>query len=63
MHLFGMHTLLILLSLGPGYHHPRGQDIIADQWALSVSRSAQPCRSSQRIAANPAVAMATTVIY
>jgi hypothetical protein len=27
MHLVGMNTLLILLSLGPGYHHPRGQDI------------------------------------
>jgi hypothetical protein len=27
MHLVGMSTLLILLSLGPGYHHPRGQDI------------------------------------
>jgi hypothetical protein len=27
MHLIGMDTLLILLSLGPGYHHPRGQDI------------------------------------
>jgi hypothetical protein len=26
MHLVGMVTLLILLSLGPGYHHPRGQD-------------------------------------
>jgi hypothetical protein len=25
MHLIGMNTLLILLSLGPGYHHPRGQ--------------------------------------
>jgi hypothetical protein len=24
MHLVGMDTLLILLSLGPGYHHPRG---------------------------------------
>jgi hypothetical protein len=24
MHLIGMNTLLILLSLGPGYHHPRG---------------------------------------
>ena len=24
MHLIGMDTLLILLSLGPGYHHPRG---------------------------------------
>jgi hypothetical protein len=27
MHLVGMITLLILLSLRPGYHHPRGQDI------------------------------------
>jgi hypothetical protein len=27
MHLVGMNTLLILLSLGLGYHHPRGQDI------------------------------------
>jgi hypothetical protein len=27
MHLVGMSTLLVLLSLGPGYHHPPGQDI------------------------------------
>jgi hypothetical protein len=27
MHLVGMDTLLILLSLGPGNHHPKGQDI------------------------------------
>jgi hypothetical protein len=27
MHLVDMSTLLILLRLGPGYHHPRGQDI------------------------------------
>jgi hypothetical protein len=27
MHVVGMDTILILLSLGPGYHHPRGQDI------------------------------------
>jgi hypothetical protein len=27
MHLVGMVTLLILLSFGLGYHHPRGQDI------------------------------------
>jgi hypothetical protein len=25
MHLVGMDTLLILLSLGPGYHHPRAR--------------------------------------
>jgi hypothetical protein len=30
MHLVGMDTLLILLNLGPGYHHPRGQDITFD---------------------------------
>jgi hypothetical protein len=30
MHLVGMDTLLILLSLGPGYHHPRGQDITTE---------------------------------
>jgi hypothetical protein len=29
-----MDTILILLSLGPGYHHPRGQDITA--WALPI---------------------------
>jgi hypothetical protein len=27
MHLVGMSTLSILLSLGPGYHHHRGKDI------------------------------------
>jgi hypothetical protein len=27
VHLVDMSTLLILLSLGPGYHHPKGQDI------------------------------------
>jgi hypothetical protein len=27
MHLVGMDTLLILLSIGPGYHHHMGQDI------------------------------------
>jgi hypothetical protein len=44
MHLFGMYTLLILLSLGPGNYHPRGQDITArksgvpaSQWLLDTS--------------------------
>jgi hypothetical protein len=27
MHLVGMNPLIILLSLGPGHHYPRGQDI------------------------------------
>jgi hypothetical protein len=27
MHIVGMDTLLILLSLGSGHHHHRGQDI------------------------------------
>jgi hypothetical protein len=31
MHLVGMDTLLILLSLEPGNHHPRGQDITIHQ--------------------------------
>jgi hypothetical protein len=31
MHLVGMITLLILLSLGPGNHHLRGQDITEDE--------------------------------
>jgi hypothetical protein len=31
MHLVCMITLLILLSLGPGNHHPRGQDITKSQ--------------------------------
>jgi hypothetical protein len=33
MHLVGMITLLILLSLGLGNHHPRGQDITV--WQLA----------------------------
>jgi hypothetical protein len=31
MHLVGMDTLLILLSLGPGHHHPTGQDITSGE--------------------------------
>jgi hypothetical protein len=27
IYVVGMDIILILLSLGPGYHHPRGQDI------------------------------------
>jgi hypothetical protein len=34
MHLVGMDTLLILLSLGLGNHHPRGQDITALPYEL-----------------------------
>jgi hypothetical protein len=33
MHLVDMSTLLILLSLGLGYHHPRGQDITINRIA------------------------------
>jgi hypothetical protein len=36
MHLVGMDTLLILLSLGPGYHHARGQDITPGHQTDSV---------------------------
>jgi hypothetical protein len=31
MHLVGMDTLLVILSLGPGSHHPSGQDITAEE--------------------------------
>jgi hypothetical protein len=37
MHLIGMDTLLILLSLGPGYPHPRGQDITKLERSLVLS--------------------------
>jgi hypothetical protein len=36
MHLVGMNTLLILLSLGPENHHPRGQDITLQQTVRDV---------------------------
>jgi hypothetical protein len=49
MHLVGMITLLILLSLGPGNHHPRGQDITEEKkekkWKdLSPRRGLNPYR-------------------
>jgi hypothetical protein len=37
MHLIGMDTLLIILSLGQVYHHPRGQDITRGSSARFVS--------------------------
>jgi hypothetical protein len=40
IHLVGMDTLLILLSLGPRYHHPRGQDII--MWPVKTSSIINP---------------------
>jgi hypothetical protein len=42
MHLFGMDTLLILLSLGPGNHHPWGQDITIHPLRRSTSSSVNP---------------------
>jgi hypothetical protein len=38
MHLVGMYTLLILLSLGPGNHHPKGQDITARKSGVPASQ-------------------------
>jgi hypothetical protein len=35
MHLVGMNTLLILLSIGPRNHHPKGQDITAYRSSFS----------------------------
>jgi hypothetical protein len=37
-----MDTLLILLSLGPGYHHPRGQDITIHPLRRLTSSSINP---------------------
>jgi hypothetical protein len=42
MHLVGMYTLLILLSLGSVYHHPKGQDIIIHPLRRSTSSSVNP---------------------
>jgi hypothetical protein len=42
MHLVGMITLLILLSLGPGNHHPKGQDITIHPLRRSTSSSVNP---------------------
>jgi hypothetical protein len=42
IHLVGMDTLLILLSLGPGYHHPRGQDITIHPLRRLKSLSVNP---------------------
>jgi hypothetical protein len=50
MHLVGMDTLLILLSLGPGHHHPRGQDIISTEETRqgSTTRPFQSSTSSRK---------------
>jgi hypothetical protein len=42
MHLIGMDTLLILLSLVPGYHHPKDQYITLPTPALALCRVVAP---------------------
>jgi hypothetical protein len=42
MHLIGMDTLLILLSLGPGYHHLNGQYITIHSLRRPMSSSVNP---------------------
>jgi hypothetical protein len=42
MHLIGMDTLLILLNLGPGHHHPRGHDITIHPLRKPTSSSVNP---------------------
>jgi hypothetical protein len=42
MHLIDMSTLLILLSLGSGYRHPRGQDITIHPLRRPVYSSINP---------------------
>jgi hypothetical protein len=37
IHLVGMDTLLVLLSLGPGYHHPSDQDITLGSLSISFT--------------------------
>jgi uncharacterized membrane protein len=44
MHLVGMNTLLILLSLGPGHHHPRGQDITKRTKGMSTTKNVVKAR-------------------
>jgi hypothetical protein len=41
-YLVGMDTILILLILGPGYHHPRGQDITIHPLRRLMSSSVNP---------------------
>jgi hypothetical protein len=42
MHLVGMDTLLILLRLRLGYHHPRGQNITIHPLRRPTSLSVNP---------------------
>jgi hypothetical protein len=42
MHLVGMSTVLILLSIGSGYHHPTGQDITIHPLRRLTSSSVNP---------------------
>jgi hypothetical protein len=46
MHLIGMDTLLILLSLGPEIHHPRDQDITGQSGARADRRQQWPSKWS-----------------
>jgi hypothetical protein len=50
MHLVGMDTLLILLSLGPEYHHPRGQDITIHPLRRPTSSSVNPIQEPPLLA-------------
>jgi hypothetical protein len=53
MHLIGMSTLLILLSLGSGYHHPLGSgynvnpNVVAQIWLNPRREGAKAKRSQQ----------------
>jgi hypothetical protein len=56
MHLVEMSTLLILLSLGPGYHHPRGQDITPWYYSyVSLTSSLRPLPSISFTTSHPAL--------
>jgi hypothetical protein len=52
MYLIGMDTLLILLSLGPGYHHPRGQEItIPDEAIIKNEESHAALEEARKVEA------------
>jgi hypothetical protein len=60
MHLVGMDTLLVLLSLGSGYHYPRDQDITIHPLRRTTSSSVNPNPGTSLFGH---VCMSSVVIY
>jgi hypothetical protein len=61
MHFVCMDTILILLSLGPGYHHHMGQDITADG-ASAVRKPHGNSHTTEARPLNPCTAWATIIM-